>query len=262
MIDSVLLDHQIRRWRNLALLALLPLSAVFLLFPEIDLWFSRLFLDATAQFPADTGLWHFWRIMVWDMSVFLALFSLAMFVLGLLRGGRTRICRRIWLFVFLGFLLGPGVLANGILKSFWGRARPQAVTEFGGTHQFSPPVLIADQCQSNCSFVSGEASGAFTLALILGLLFLPGLKPRARILGATGLAALAVWTSLLRVMTGRHFLSDALFAADLMVILVFSLFLWLGLARCVSEVTPRQIVRDLQAGLRAGGTKPTNHRDR
>src|SRR5262245_300383 len=40
--------------------------------------------------------------------------------------------------VFLTFslLLGPGLLVNGILKEHWGRPRPIAVTQFGGTQPY------------------------------------------------------------------------------------------------------------------------------
>jgi len=245
------LGDRVRRWRNLALWALLPLSAFFLLFPNVDLWSSALFLDLSGHFPRDSGLWHLWRLLVWDSTLLLTFFSLVMLALGLLRGRRrARLARRIWGFFLLSFLLGPGLLANGILKSWWGRARPQSVTEFGGSQDFTPAVLIADQCQHNCSFVSGEASGAVTLALVLGVLILPGLGRRARPWVAMALAFVALWTSLLRVMTGRHFLSDTLFAADLMAIVVFSLFLALGLAPALQGRDWREILNESLASLR------------
>ena len=43
-----------------------------------------------------------------------------------------------WLFLFLGLLVGPGLVVNGILKDHWGRARPAEIIEFGGTAHFSP----------------------------------------------------------------------------------------------------------------------------
>ena len=67
------------------------------------------------------------------------------------------------------FCFGPGLVVNGVLKAFWGRARPSQILEFGGAAQFTPPVQIADQCARNCSFVSGEASGVTMLAIAIGV---------------------------------------------------------------------------------------------
>ncbi len=234
-----------RRARNLALWALLPLAALFLIWPGIDLWFSRLFLRPDGRFPADTGAWHLARMLAWDATVAVALFSLAMLVLTALRPRATRTTPRLWGFATLSFLLGPGLLTNLILKANWGRARPQSVLEFGGPHHFTPPILIAHECSSNCSFVSGEASGAVTLALVLGLILLPGLGLRARAFWAGALGLGAGWAALLRIMTGRHFLSDTLFAADLMVIVVLTLWLWLK----PRPASLRTIGHDLLASL-------------
>ncbi|KJV10113.1 hypothetical protein VZ95_07070, partial [Elstera litoralis] len=64
-------------------------------------------------------------------------------------------------FLLLAVGLGPGLLANTILKDNWGRARPSHLSEFGGTKSFSPPLIPADQCPKNCAFVSGDAAGGF-----------------------------------------------------------------------------------------------------
>ncbi len=220
---------RIRLWRDIALVALVPLTVLFLAFPEADIAFSRLFADASGRFPYTGGIWQVMRMIVWDLIVLGALASLALLVIALVRRRRGEI--RLWLFASLSFALGPGLLVNGILKNYWGRARPQSVQEFGGTAAFTPPVLPADQCAHNCSFVSGEAAGAVTLALVAWLILAPRLAPRWRRPFALGLAAFALWGALMRVMAGRHFLSDVLFAADLMIVLVLSLYLWLDVAR-------------------------------
>ncbi len=220
---------RIRLWRNLALAALAPLTAFFLLWPETDIAFSRLFTDMQGNFAYRDGLWHLMRMAIWNLTVIAALAGLAALVIALLRRDRAR--TRLWGFVTLSFALGPGLLVNGMLKNHWGRARPQAVEAFGGTAEFTPPVLPADQCLQNCSFVSGEAAGAVTLALTAWLLLVPHLALRGRLTLGLALGAVALWGSLMRVMAGRHFLSDVLFAADLMIILVLSLYLWLDVAR-------------------------------
>jgi lipid A 4'-phosphatase len=76
------------------------------------------------------------------------------------------------------------------------------VAEFGGQRQFTPPFVISQQCDRNCSFPSGEAAAAFfslTLARALS---------RRKVYFAAAVCAGAV-VSLTRVAVGAHFFSDA-----------------------------------------------------
>src|SRR5690606_18059807 len=141
-------------------------------------------------------------------------------------------------FIFLLYLLGPILLVNGVLKTYWGRARPVDVAEFGGAATFTPPWLPADQCVANCSFVSGEGSAATALLLAFVVLAPDAwrLFPRRAfalyalaglVLPATGLA--------LRIMTGRHFLSDTIFAVLLVLSLALGLLRLLLKGRCGSR---------------------------
>ena len=50
----------------------------------------------------------------------------------MLIGGRAA------LFLVLTLALGPGIVANTLLKDHWGRARPIDVVEFAGTDRFTP----------------------------------------------------------------------------------------------------------------------------
>jgi len=100
-------------------------------------------------------------------------------------------------------LLGPALITNGILKEFWGRPRPFQTVDFGGEHPFVSPGTISSYCETNCSFVSGEATAAFWM-LVLILWFTAG---RRRIWTIVfGVTALAI--SILRVAFGRHYFSD------------------------------------------------------
>jgi lipid A 4'-phosphatase len=123
--------------------------------------------------------------------------------------------QRAWGFILALYILAPGLLVNAGLKSHWGRARPAAVQEFGGTAQFTPALQPADECLRNCSFVSGEASAAAALAISVaaGLYVLRGrMAPVTLRAGLWAAFAVAVLGSLLRLATGRHFLSDVVFA--------------------------------------------------
>lgn len=87
------------------------------------------------------------------------------------------------------------------------RARPRHVLDFGGDASFTPAWVVADQCHGNCSFVSGDVT--FAASLLGRALLFPATR-RLPWLGY-GLAATLV-TSFLRMASGAHFLSDALFA--------------------------------------------------
>ncbi len=116
-----------------------------------------------------------------------------------------------WLFLVICLALGPGIVANLILKDHWGRARPYQIAEFGGVKTFTPALKPADQCDRNCSFVSGEASAIFAPFFAVAVLY----RRRAPMLLALGLTA-GTLDGLVRMSQGGHFLSDVVFAGVLM----------------------------------------------
>ena len=205
--------------RAVPLLIVLSLMAfvAFSLWPGLDLAVTSLFYDGKvfriAAYPGVETL----RLALWDAAIAMFVFTLAMTITtALLRAPLLGLAVKAWGFITLTFVLGPGVLVNGLLKRHWGRARPADTLNFGGTAQFTPPYQITDQCAANCSFVSGEAAGATVLAMAL-LLILAG--NRARLPGwgfrvGQGIAiAILLFTLWQRVAAGRHFLSDVMLAA-------------------------------------------------
>ena len=120
-----------------------------------------------------------------------------------------------WLFLTLCLALGPGLVANVILKDHWGRARPAQIVEFGGTKTYSPPLLLSHQCARNCSFVAGEPSAVFTTFFAAAFLF-PSFSRRLFAAGIVG----GMLAGLLRISQGAHFLSDVIFAGIAMSITV------------------------------------------
>lgn len=197
--------------------AFLAAAVVFLLWPGIDLAVARLFYVPGEGFPLSRSVTLEWlRQTVWTMSILMVVLAIAATLAALIGRPLPFLGLRQGLFILALYLLGPSLLADGILKRFWGRARPDTVEAFGGTLQFTPPLLPADQCASNCSFVSGEGAAAAALAISLAILApavrraAPGWLYRAY-LGCAVAVPLAGMA--LRVMFGRHFLSDTLFAA-------------------------------------------------
>jgi lipid A 4'-phosphatase len=114
---------------------------------------------------------------------------------------------RKWIYLVVTSLTGPLLIANIILKNNWGRARPRQVEEFGGTQQFSPPLALSDQCDTNCSFVSGEPSSMFMIFISLAFI----LPAKRGVLVALTIV-MGGLSGVMRMGQGGHFLSDVVFA--------------------------------------------------
>ena len=202
------------------LIAVSALWALFLLVPGIDLGVAGLFYHPESRF-AFTGVPLGMFLMDYRDVIYQTTFVLvaaAMTVSYWRRLGRPGVDVRATGFVGASFLLGPGLLTNAILKEYWDRARPRQIVEFGGDAQFGPPMVIQDQCATNCSFVSGEAAFAFAF-LAFALL---ARRRRPMWIGvALGFGALI---GLLRIVLGAHFFSDVLFAGLLNGILILILY--------------------------------------
>jgi membrane-associated phospholipid phosphatase len=185
-------------------------SAVFLLLPGIDIWFTGLFASGEGGFP--TGNLTFFRFLRdtnrW-LSAIVPVTLVVLLIAKLARPDRPSIVPPAkTLFILATQALGPGIMANLIFKRFWGRPRPNDVDLFGpGDLPFIPPWVMTNHCPGNCSFVSGESSSAIWL---LGLVVL--VPERWRLTALKALAAYAVVVSLNRVAFGGHFLSDVLIA--------------------------------------------------
>jgi len=190
---------------------------VFGLWPRLDLVVSGLFHDAQRGFwMADLRVIETTRQVLWNGGELLVLLSLfGLIVARAINRPALWLPARVWAFVLLLFVTGPGVAVNLVLKEFWGRARPARVVELGGDRMFTGPFLPTDQCASNCSFVSGEAASAMALGIAL-FVILRHLRPRltVRVWRAGVLVALLLPPAgaALRVLAGRHFLSDVICA--------------------------------------------------
>lgn len=186
------------------------LAAIFSLWPGIDLAASRWFFAgdgfALRDNTAVETLRHVLRLMI------TLIFPLALLCWGwsVFRAPVLGAGSRFWAYVATLFLLGPGLIVNVGLKGYWGRPRPADSAEFGGALEFTPALVPGGGCLANCSFVSGEAAGATAAALSVAMLT-RGWRHRRLILVLTWAAALFVIAQ--RVASGRHYLSDVLFAA-------------------------------------------------
>lgn len=214
-------------WRLLGATALIHL--LFAIWPSTDIWVSKLFVQADGSFwLSKSTIAEDIRIPIWLASVVLAALAAAMLGLSLLRGAKAHGAWRLWAFITTLYVVGPGLLVNVLLKQNWGRARPVAVEAFGGDKTFTPPFEIAGQCSINCSFVSGEAASAAVMVIVLAVLFSNSCQKQWRQVMFVVLGALFVLASGMRVASGRHFLSDVLFAGLFMLIIARSLYIAFG----------------------------------
>jgi membrane-associated PAP2 superfamily phosphatase len=122
------------------------------------------------------------------------------------------------LFLIATLVLGPGVVANGILKQHSARMRPTDVVALGGKERFTPWWNVHGPCAENCSFVAGEPSGAFW-TLAPAALAPPSWRPLAY--GAAIVFGLAM--GVLRMSVGAHFFTDVIFAGVFIFLLIWTL---------------------------------------
>ena len=213
--------------RALAILVMLSVvtGALFLIRPQID-------LDAAALFYRDGGFYLAHHPLVQFLYHYSPLFAvltgtaaLLLWMLSLvLKRDLFGVSKRVWAYLLLALLLGPGLIVNLLLKEHWGRARPIQIEQFGGDKQFTPPLVIAHQCNHNCSFPSGHASAGFYFIA-------PALLARRRrwlwLTLAVLFGFLVGWG---RMAQGGHFLSDVIFS--FLFVAISSLFLyWLIFGR-------------------------------
>ncbi|QDL55513.1 phosphatase PAP2 family protein [Rhodoferax aquaticus] len=126
-------------------------------------------------------------------------------------------------FVAVAGTVGPGLIVNLGFKDNWQRARPYQVENFGGTQLFTRATVVTDQCDNNCSFVSGHVACGFFLASLM-------LVHRRRAKTWLVVGALAgVATGFARMSAGAHWLSDVLWAFPITMLsswLVWRALLW------------------------------------
>jgi len=236
-----------------ALLVVVALSALFLLFPGIDHWFSDFF------YRSKGGFWL-------RRNDMLALFRstndalIAIVVVGLFASLAIKIAvpdrpspvpPNVVVFLLSTLVLAPLLLVNVVLKNSWGRPRPIQVDAFGGDAPYVEVWRISGWCDTNCSFVSGEASSAMWLVAVA--LVLP---MRIRVPAIVAAGAYAALLSLNRIAFGGHFLSDVLisFALTLLVIAVVYRLVILRPPHWLENTTLEGGLARIGHALRGGGT--------
>ena len=199
-------------------LCFLAAALVPTLWPALDLRAATLFADPQAPLHA---LHWWWLQPVNDyipeiFRLLLALAALA-WAIALFSPRWQRLRLGLAFFVIAG-IVGPGAVVNFGFKDNWQRARPWQVQNFGGSQHFTRAALITDQCDANCSFVSGHvACGVFFVTL--GLVH----RRRQREWATAGVLG-GLLIGFARMSDMAHWLSDVLWAFP--ITLVSSWLIW------------------------------------
>src|SRR6185437_242239 len=195
-----------------ALAIAVNVGLVFGIFPQLDLMISAPFyaikrgssdfglrVDDPVAMARDAGLW---------VGTLIILPVLGALAIKLLRPKhRLLVPGRAIVFLIATLALAPGLFVNVLLKDHWGRPRPIDVTQFGGDQHFVAWWDPRGDCPKNCSFVSGDVSGAFWTLAPAALA-----PPQWRALAYGAALALGTAMAALRIVAGAHFLTDAVFA--------------------------------------------------
>jgi len=229
----------LRPFLLLFLLIALTLT-LFNLYPSLDIAASRAFFDPT---PCPRGQRFCIRFMrsadptlstlrqILHVTPVVLALTLVTFVTWRIARGTpvTDKFNRAALALVGAYALGAGVLVNLVLKVYWWRPRPLVTDLFGGWYPFVPAGGYHRDCVANCdSFVSGEAASLFWLVALASL------APRQfRIPALAAAFAVATFGSLLRVVFGGHYLSDAILAG------LLSLLVFVPLATLVRHLVRR-----------------------
>lgn len=228
--------------------ALFGCSVLFLAAPQIDLAVSGLFYEPGKSFPLNRnpvmqGLRHVFQI---SYSLII-LISLVLLIANLWKTRAPHLPGRFHVWVLGSFAIGAGAIVNLALKSHWGRARPALVEPFGGPLEFTPPLLMTDQCPRNCAFSSGEGAAITVAAITLAVLFMTGRDRgwRQIILGIA-IAGGTIGAGL-RIIMGRHFLSDTLFSALICGLVCLVLYRLLRLGDVRDQITWRNLMADIKS---------------
>ncbi len=117
-------------------------------------------------------------------------------------------------YVYFSGFLSLILLVNGVFKGLWGRGRPNEVVDFGGVDIFTAWFKVSQSCETNCSFVSGDASVGFAM-IVFYLITKKSVFIYLSVISGMSLG-------FIRIIAGGHFLSDIIFAQ---IVVTSSMFL-------------------------------------
>jgi len=198
-------------------------GVVFGVWPRLDLAVSTPFYDPQIHdFPLNGHVWTQYARNAARGLITLLILPAGIALLGKILFPRRPMlikCQAV-LFLIGTLAVGPGLIANTLLKDHWGRARPIDVTEFGGTSRFTAWWDPRGDCPNNCSFIAGEPAGGFWTLAPAALA-----PPQWRVLAYGAALAFGSAVGVLRIAGGGHFFTDVVFAGVFMYLLIWAAYL-------------------------------------
>lgn len=221
---------------------------IFISNPSIDIAVSNAFFDPQTGFWLNKSSFLAFLQELYLQTAFLVLISaLMLWYLSLRLRENTKVHPSIWAFIVTALVVGPGLVANSLLKTHWGRARPANIETFGGDAAYTLPFQFANECAMNCSFVSGEGSViAMLLFVFMALAWTRISKAPLPIM--TTVCSIAAFGIAMRVIKGRHFLSDSVFAILIMALVAMVLYRAFDVSRHRKTLTQANFASDCQLG--------------
>ena len=193
--------------RYLDIVLFLLLVLLFSVWPQLDLIVSGWFYDPAIQnwplnqAPFNEAVYGIFRYIPYLIVPLLLVGTLMTFM----KNGLPATQRRVWVFLLVSLLAGPGILVHSVFKEGFERPRPKQTQEFGGKSGFTPAFVVSDSCEGKCrSFVSGHSAMGFWLMALAWW-------TRRKVWLWIGIGVGTV-VSAGRIMQGGHYLSDTIFA--------------------------------------------------
>ena len=243
----------------IALVIGVGVGVVFGVYPELDVAISRLFFNESYRvFPIQYSIVarHLRDVFTYAIAALAAPAFIVLALKLILPRRRMLIAARAAVFLIATLALGPGLIANVILKDNWSRPRPPTVTAFYGPDKFVAWWDPRGSCEKNCSFVAGEGAGGFW-TLAPAVLAPPAWRPVAY--GAALLFGAAAGG--LRLIGGAHFFSDVVFSGVFTFLIIWMvhglIYRWRTrltdeqIERAIERVAPGRLIerlRDRRAG--------------
>ncbi len=199
------------------------IGVVFGAYPGMDIWLASLFYDPqTKIFMLRQWISTARNAGMWIIAAIAAPYVIALVIKLALPQRRLLVSGRAIFFLLATLALGPGLVSNLLLKNYWGRSRPVDIVQFGGQDHFVAWWDPRGDCTANCSFVSGDVSGAiWTLAPA-------ALVPPSWRAAAYGTAAVfGALIGLARMAFGGHFFTDVVFAGLFTYLIIWTVHGWI-----------------------------------
>ena len=206
-----------------SIIILLGLALLVTVGPTLDVYISGLFYYGSSQFflqSFDTLSLLFREILLPILLIYILVVPLVGKYLRfeIVFFGYKFSYKEIIL-IWISQAISVGIIINLILKNFWGRARPEDVLIFNGNKAFTPWYQISKGCETNCSFVSGDASVGFAIIILYFITKNNFYLYSSLVFGSS--------LGIIRIMAGGHFFSDVVFSGIIVIsinLLIYKVF--------------------------------------